>query len=241
MKQQRQSGGGAGRGDEVFGRATLLLLTLALGSLPAWWMAAVGFLGRDMDPLRWIALFAAPFLAATLLLSTVYFVSRGSEIGPAGTRSRFLLPASGGLFLVLAALLAVPALLFPELPEATLRVLERSGGSLESLKDRALIDPDPRRRLEAAWAHYLRTGYGTVFTDEAGNPVVYEPGETERRRLAAYRWLAVRPGVLPRERRLLAVADVLLIVAVLAAIPLAGILGRRHAVPVPSLNGLPGG
>jgi hypothetical protein len=229
MDPREKTGNGAWTGDGVFGRASLLLLTLALGALPAWWLAAVGYLGREMDPLRWIALFAAPLLAATLLLSTVYFVSRGSELGPTGSRSRLLLPAAGGLFLALAALLAVPALLFPELPETTLRVLERSGGSLESLRQRALIDPNPRRRLEAAWAVYLRTGYGTVFTDEAGDTLVYEPGEPERQRLAAYRWLAVRPGVLPAERRLLAAADVLLIIAVLAIIPLVGLIGRRHA------------
>jgi hypothetical protein len=216
-------------GNGVFARASLLLITLALGSLPAWWLAAVGYPGREADPLRWIALFAAPLLAATLLLSTVYFVSRGSEIGPAGARSRLLLPAAGGLFLILAGLLAVPALLFPELPESTLRVLERSGGSLDSLRQRALMDSNPRRRLEAAWAVYLRTGYGTVFIDEAGDTVVYEPAETERQRLAAYRWLAVRPGVLPAERRFLAVVDVLLIIAVLGALPLASLMGRRHA------------
>jgi hypothetical protein len=230
-----KTGNGAWTGNGVFARASLLLMTLALGALPAWWLAAVGYLGREVDPLRWIALFAAPLLAATLLLSTVYFVSRGAEIGPSGSRSRLLLPAAGGLFLILAGLLAVPALLFPKLPEATLRVLERSGGSLDSLRQRALIDPNPRRRLEAAWAVYLRTGYGTVFTDEAGDTLVYEPGEPERRRLAAYRWLAVRPGVLPAERRFLAVVDVLLIIAVLGALPLAGLMGRRHAATAVTL------
>jgi hypothetical protein len=208
-------------------------LTLALASLPPWWLAAAGLLGRDLEPLRWIALFAAPTLSASLLLSTVYFSRRGVDDRLQQPSTRLLLAVSGGLFLLLCGLLATPALLFPELPASTLQLLERSRGRLDTLRDRALMDPDPRRRLEAAWAVYLRTGQGTMFMDDGGDPAVFEPNEMVRRQLTAHRWLALRPGVLPWERRLLAAGDALLIVLVLAAVPVASLLGRHHAPLAP--------
>lgn len=188
-------------------------------------MAALGPLPAGSTGLRWSFLLAAPVLASVLLLAGAYGVGREKHWQGA---SRVLTLASA-LFILLGAALAAPLLVFPRLPPTTARLVMLSRLSGEDLGQQAMTLPSPRQRLEAALGLYLRTGRPVMFLDRTGNPAIFSPDAEEASRLALPRWLASRPGVLPGERRLLALMDVLLMLIVLGGLPL--VIRRRASLP----------
>ncbi len=214
-------------------RCGLLTGVLLAGSLPPGLLAATGWLGRELDPLRWAALFAPAATAALLLAACIYLAARGAAWPPL----RRSLAAAGGLLLVWSGLLAIPPLLFPRLSPAAARLLQGGAASQESLRQRAMLHPDPRRRLQAAWSYYLQTGEAVPYLDGRGRPALFEPTSADRERVGVPAWLAPRPGALAWERRVLAVGTALLIALALAGLALAAALGRRHGLghpgPVP--------
>jgi hypothetical protein len=201
-------------------------MTLTLGSLPPWLVAALGPLPAQGGGLRWSFLLVSPLLAATLLLASAYGTARKSTGRGAGSD----LTLAGILFIILATAMAMPILVFPRLPPATARLVLLSRLPEERLSAQAMSLSDPQRRLEFALSLYLRTGRPAMFLDGTGNPAIFIPGPDESSDLALARWLAARPGALPGERRALALVDLLLIFIILGGLPLV-IRSRENPAP----------
>ncbi len=205
-------------------RCRLILMTLTLGSLPPWLVAALGPLPARCGGLRWSFLLAAPLLATALLLAGAYGMARQRTGRDAG----HVLTLASILFIILATAMALPILVFPRLPPATARLVVLSRLPEDRLSQQAMTLTDPRQRLESALSLYLRTGRPVMFMDRAGNPAIFRPDAEESSSLSLPRWLAARPGALPGERRALAMAVLLLIFALLGGLPL---VIRRSANP----------
>ena len=203
-------------------------MTLTLGSRPPWLVAALGPLPAQSGGLRWSFLLASPLLTTALVLAGAYGMARESTWRGAG----HVLTLASTLFIILAAAMAVPILVFPRLPPATARLVMLSRLPEDRLNQQAMTLPDPRQRLECALSLYLRTGRPVMFLDRTGNPAIFRPDAEESSRLALPRWLAARPGALPGERRVLAMADLLLIFVILGGLPLV-IRDRGHSPPSP--------
>lgn len=197
-------------------RGRILLATLAIGSLLSTAVAAFGPGTFEDGGLQWSFLLAGPLLASLLLLAGVYEAAHHASPPP----PPYVLTLAGGLLLLYALGLAMPTLVYQRLSPATTRLVELSRLPAADLNQRAMTMPDSRQRLEAALGLYLRTGRPAMFMDIAGNPAIYRPAGPEASRLAFPRWLAARPGALEPERRIMALADAILIIGTLLGLPL---------------------
>ncbi len=208
----------------VHTRALLVLVTLLAGALPAWFLVALGPAMGSGTLLRWVFLFTAPVICVCYLLMAIRAYSLFPHLGRlAGLAVNLGLM----LLILLLAVQALPLLVFPRLPPNTAQLVELSRQPATVLSSRAMGQHAPRQRLEAAIALYLQSGRPAMFMDGSGAPAVFQPGPEQAAKLRFPRWLAGRPGALPAERRLLAVADLALIAWTLLGLPLA--LRRRRS------------
>jgi hypothetical protein len=205
-------------------RGRIVLATLAVGSLASTAIAAFGPGTFEDGGLQWSFLLAGPLMASLLLLAGVYETAHQGSPSPPS----YLLTLAGGLVLIYALGLAMPTLVYQRLSPAVTRLVELSRRPTAELTQRAMTVPDSRQRHQAALGLYLRTGRPAMFTDIAGNPAIFQPVGEEARRLVLPRWLAARPGALDGERRLMALADAILIIGTLIGLPL---VIRRAAIP----------
>ena len=208
-------------------RGRILLGTLAVGSLLSTALAAFGPGTFEDGGLQWSFLLAGPLLASLLLLASVYEAADHDSPPPPS----YVLTLAGGLLLLYALGLAMPTLLYQQLSPATTRLVELSRLPAADLNQRAMTMPDSRQRLEAALGLYLRTGRPAMFMDIAGNPAIYRPAGPEASRLVFPRWLAARPGALEAERRIMALADAVLIIGTFIGLPLVIQLASRPRRP----------